>query len=64
MSSAPAENPDSVPTSRQLPSMPRRRVGAYSAMKVAAPPYSPPVEKPWIIRSTTISAGAHSPIAE
>ena len=26
---------------------PRRRSGAYSARNVAAPPYSPPVEKPW-----------------
>jgi hypothetical protein len=45
------------------PRVPRPR-GAYSAIKVAAPPYSPPVEKPWIILRTTISTGAHNPIAE
>jgi hypothetical protein len=33
-------------------------------MKVAAPPYSPPVEKPWISRATISSAGAQKPIVE
>src|SRR3546814_13487027 len=31
-------------------------------MKVAAPPYSPPVENPWIIRSAISSAGAQKPM--
>lgn len=31
-------------------------------MKVAAPPYSPPVEKPWSIRKTISRTGAHTPI--
>ena len=51
-----------MPNSRKLPRNPRLRLGAYSAMKVAAPPYSPPVEKPWIIRSRTSRIGAHIPI--
>ena len=62
ISRAPAENPASVPNSRKLPMNPRRRGGAYSAMNVAAPPYSPPVEKPWIIRRPIISTGAQKPI--
>ena len=62
INSAPSEKPASVPNSRKLPKKPRLRHGAYSAMKVAAPPYSPPVEKPWIIRSSTISTGAQNPI--
>lgn len=31
-------------------------------MKVAAPPYSPPVEKPWIMRRITSRTGAQKPI--
>lgn len=54
--------PARVPNSRKLPQNPRLRSGAYSAMKVAAPPYSPPVEKPWMIRSRNSSAGAAQPI--
>src|SRR3546814_15705643 len=30
-------------------------------MNVAAPPYSPPVENPWIRRSTMRNAGAQNP---
>lgn len=63
ISNAPSEKPESVPNSRKLPRNPRRRYGAYAAINVAAPPYSPPVENLWIIRSTTIMAGAHNPIA-
>lgn len=32
-------------------------------MKVDAPPYSPPVEKPWTMRKRISRAGAHRPIA-
>ncbi|SKY81591.1 Uncharacterised protein [Mycobacteroides abscessus subsp. abscessus] len=42
----PALNPASVPNSSSDPYLPRLLSGAYSAMNVAAPPYSPPVEKP------------------
>jgi hypothetical protein len=45
MDAAP-EYPARVPNSRKLPKNPRFLSGAYSAMKVEAPPYSPPVEKP------------------
>ncbi len=31
-------------------------------MKVAAPPYSPPVENPWVMRNSTSSRGAQNPI--
>ena len=31
-------------------------------MKVAAPPYSPPVEKPWIIRRRISRIGAQMPM--
>ncbi len=41
---------------------PRFLSGAYSAMKVEAPPYSPPVEKPWIMRKTISRIGAHRPM--
>src|SRR3546814_347673 len=40
---------------------PRFASGEYSAMNVAAPPYSPPVENPWIRRSTMRNAGAQNP---
>jgi hypothetical protein len=53
-----------VPNSSQLPKNPRRRSGAYSAMNVAAPPYSPPVEKPCSIRMTSRISGAATPIEE
>jgi hypothetical protein len=53
--------PASVPNSRKLPKKPRFLSGAYSAMKVAAPPYSPPVEKPWIMRSRMSPIGARIP---
>lgn len=36
--------------------------GAYSAMKVEAPPYSPPVEKPCTSRKRISSSGAQKPI--
>jgi len=62
ISNAPSEKPASVPNSRKLPQKPRLSSGAYSAMNVAAPPYSPPVEKPWIMRSATSAAGAHKPM--
>ena len=45
-----------------LPQKPRLASGAYSAMNVAAPPYSPPVEKPWMSRSNSSRAGAAMPI--
>src|SRR3546814_7816834 len=48
ISSAPKEKPAKVPNSRKLPQKPRFASGEYSAMNVAAPPYSPPVENPWI----------------
>ena len=49
---APPMYPASVPNSSQLPKKPRRLSGAYSAMKVEAPPYSPPVEKPCTRRAS------------
>jgi hypothetical protein len=54
--------PASVPSSRKLPKKPRRLSGAYSAMKVDAPPYSPPVEKPWTSRNRISSTGAQKPM--
>jgi hypothetical protein len=63
-SNAPRVNPDSVPDSRKLPKKPRFLSGAYSAMNVAAPPYCPPVEKPWIMRSTISPIGARIPMDE
>lgn len=48
---APRLNPASELTSRNDPQKPRLRSGAYSAMNVAAPAYSPPVENPWIMRN-------------
>lgn len=54
--------PASVPNSSQLPRKPRRLSGAYSAMKVEAPAYSPPVEKPWTRRAARRSSGAPTPI--
>ncbi|ETP61307.1 hypothetical protein BDSB_26565 [Burkholderia dolosa PC543] len=41
---------------------PRRLSVENSAMKVAAPPYSPPVEKPCTRRATSSSTGAMMPI--
>ena len=58
----PIEYPMNVPKSSQLPRNPRRRSGAYSAMNVVAPPYSPPVEKPCTIRATSRSIGAQMPM--
>ncbi len=43
---APPMYPASVPNSSQLPGTRAGLSGAYSAMKVDAPAYSPPVEKP------------------
>ena len=57
----PITNPASVPNSRKLPYRPRFLSGAYSAMNVAAPPYSPPVENPWTTRSAINRIGAHTP---
>src|SRR3546814_10643105 len=48
--------------SSQLPRNPRRRSGAYSATKTAAPVYSPPTENPWASLHTSSRTGAHSPI--
>jgi hypothetical protein len=50
--------PASVPNSSQLPRKPRFLSGEYSAMKVDAPAYSPPVEKPWTRRAARSSSGA------
>src|SRR3546814_1922081 len=61
ISSAPKEKPAKVPNSRKLPQKPRFASGEYSAMNVDAPPYSPPVENPWIRRSTMRNAGAQNP---
>jgi hypothetical protein len=58
---APSVKPARVPNSRKLPKNPRRRSGEYSAMNVAAPPYSPPAEKPWTTRSRMSRAGAQTP---
>ncbi|CAM5474617.1 hypothetical protein SGRIM128S_06018 [Streptomyces griseomycini] len=55
--------PASVPNSSQLPRKPRRLSGAYSAMKVDAPAYSPPVEKPCTRRAASNRIGAPTPIA-
>ena len=52
-----------VPNSRKLPRKPRLLSGAYSAMNVAAPPYSPPVEKPCTMRSATSSTIAQAPMS-
>ena len=41
---------------------PRRLSGEYSAMKVAAPPYSPPVEKPCRRRASSSRIGAQMPM--
>lgn len=54
--------PARVPNSSQLPKKPRFLSGAYSAMKVEAPAYSPPVEKPWTSRAASSSRGAPTPI--
>ena len=54
--------PASVPNSSQLPKKPRFLSGAYSAMKVDAPPYSPPVEKPCTRRARSSRIGAQTPI--
>src|SRR3546814_8065675 len=62
ISNAPSEKPASVPTSRNLPQKPLLSSGAYSAMKVAAPPYSPPVENPCTSRKTMSRIGAHPPM--
>lgn len=51
-----------MPNSSQLPRKPRRLSGAYSAMKVEAPAYSPPVENPWTRRARSSSSGAPTPI--
>ncbi len=59
---AAAVYPASVPSSRKLPKNPRRLSGAYSAMKVDAPPYSPPVEKPWSRRNRISSSGDQKPM--
>src|SRR3954453_24143675 len=59
---APSTYPDSVPNSSQDPMNPRRSSGEYSAMKVVAPPYSPPVENPCTIRATTSRMGDQTPI--
>ncbi len=59
---APPMYPASVPNSSQLPRNPRRRSGAYSAMKVDAPAYSPPVENPCTSRAASSSTGAQTPI--
>ena len=61
-SAEPSKNPINVENSSQLTVKPRRRSGAYSARNVAAPPYSPPVEKPWRHRSKRSSRGAAKPI--
>ena len=44
---APITKPAIEPKSNQLPIKPRLRSGEYSATKIAAPEYSPPIEKPW-----------------
>ncbi|CAM5584949.1 hypothetical protein SGLAM104S_06965 [Streptomyces glaucescens] len=51
-----------MPTSRKLPKKPRRLSGAYSAMNVEAPPYSPPVENPCTIRKRISRTGAQTPM--
>lgn len=56
----PSAKPPMVPNSRKLPRNPRLRSGADSAMKVAAPPYSPPVEKPGTARRTISRIGART----
>ncbi len=58
----PPQKPASVPNSRNDPYLPRLLSGAYSAMNVAAPPYSPPVEKPWITLSRISRTGAQKPM--
>lgn len=58
---APRNKPVSVPNSSQLPRKPRRLPGAYSAMNVAAPPYSPPAEKPCTGRARTTRTRASTP---
>ncbi len=60
---APPMYPASVPNSSQLPRKPRLRSGAYSAMKVEAPAYSPPVEKPCTRRAASSRTGAPTPMA-
>jgi hypothetical protein len=58
---APSTKPARVPNSSQNPMNPRRLSGEYSAMNVVAPPYSPPVEKPWTMRARTSRIGDQTP---
>ena len=59
---APRKKPTRVPNSSQLPKKPRFLAGAYSAMNVAAPPDSPPAEKPCRPRRRRTKIAAHMPI--
>ncbi len=61
ITAVPRAKPPRVPNSRNDPKKPRFLSGEYSAMNVAAPPYSPPVENPWIIRRSTSRTGAKTP---
>ncbi|MCY1433202.1 hypothetical protein D9M71_492240 [compost metagenome] len=59
---APSTKPAIDPKSSQLPIKPRFRSGEYSATKIAAPEYSPPMEKPCTIFTMSKRIGAHKPI--
>ena len=53
--------PIAVAACWKLPIRPRRPAGACSTRNAAAPPHSPPVEKPWNMRQITSRIGAQKP---
>ncbi len=62
----PTPKPSATPSARVAvchdATIPRRRLGACSAMKTAARPSSPPAASPWVARRTTRSTPALTPI--
>lgn len=54
--------PSGTPICGKAPNSERRSVGACSTAMSAAPPHSPPAEKPCSTRKPTSITGAHSPI--
>jgi hypothetical protein len=55
--------PTALPTWAKLPKNPRRSRLECSVAIRTAPPHSPPTASPCTKRSTTISIGAHTPMA-
>ena len=54
--------PTGTPICGYAPNMPRLLMGACSTAIRAAPPHSPPAEKPWMIRRVISRMGAQTPI--